>query len=69
MKYDIVTAPSREDLVNEINRTIHLGWKPHGGVSVSVVEYEFMNEREGYKETYRGEVWAQAMVSTIARDE
>lgn len=69
MKYDIVTANSHEDLFIEVNKAIHLGWKPTGGVAVSVTEGQYENERDGCTESYRSELWAQAMISTIARDD
>lgn len=66
MKYTILSFFSKEELMDEVNEHLALGWKLEGGVSVSAVEYEYENSREGGRETYRAELWAQAMVSTIA---
>lgn len=41
MKYKIVTAGNTNDLAYKVNKTIREGWKPHGGIAVSVIGNSF----------------------------
>lgn len=58
MTYDIVSASSKEELIELVNEQKKLGWQLQGGVSVVVCCDETLQEPFT--------LWAQAMVSTIA---
>lgn len=52
MQYQIIDAKSRQTLVELVNEALGNGWKPQGGVSVT------MSSDQGYVR----ELYAQAMI-------
>lgn len=65
-RYQVVTRESTKELMEAVNAFIHQkGWKPLGGVCVSVSNWEQENSRKGYTETRSETVWAQAMVRHV----
>lgn len=65
MRYRIIEAESREGLETAVQEAIlgvH-GWRPHGGVAVSIATVTRENERKGYTEVETQTIWAQAMVT------
>lgn len=49
MKYTILRADCASELAEAVNRKIKKGYTPIGGVSV--IRYEWENERKGYTES------------------
>jgi hypothetical protein len=62
MKYYILTAGSPGELQNYVQAQVDNGWRPVGGVCVSVLK-----ERNGYGDTYESLWYHQALVSAPRR--
>lgn len=61
MKYDVLIDTDKEQLAEQVNCVIAQGWEPFGGVSVSMVRYEYKT-RDGYEEEEYKFMYAQAVV-------
>ena len=62
MNYQVVTAEGPVELQAAVLTAMEDGWVLQGGVSVSMIMYEWENERKGYKEADWNYFYAQAMV-------
>lgn len=62
MKYEILSAETRESLIRSVNQYLHEGWEPLGGVVLSQDRDRWINERKGYSETDVDVTWAQALI-------
>jgi hypothetical protein len=60
MTYDVLTAATAQELAQAVNKSIHEGWQPLGGVSFVLIEYESV--------TYRTEKYAQAIVKAAKQE-
>lgn len=47
MKYEIIYSASSNDLVIKVNDAIEQGWRPIGGASSHIDEYEKHKNRDG----------------------
>lgn len=62
MKYLVISFEDQISLTEKVNLLISQGWKPQGGVSVSISAYEYENLREGSRDTFIERIYAQAMI-------
>lgn len=63
MRYQILVSDTAVDLEEHVRLAITNGWRPQGGVSISIVRYEREVERKGYSESHWDSTYAQAMVA------
>lgn len=61
-QYVVVTNGDTSSLESEVMGLMLDGWECQGGISVSHVEYDHFNSREGYTETDGSTIFAQAMI-------
>jgi len=59
MKYKVIENENIDELVSEVNKAIHDGWKPFGGIS-SMMDKYYENGQQSYCS-----VFYQAMVRDV----